>query len=80
MTKSRFPLYPAGAKPRAPIGPNLYNNDLREEIHASTYRDFEDLRKRMEEFIEGYYNVCRLHSALDYRSPEDFEKECKGHH
>jgi hypothetical protein len=33
------------------------------------------LRERMEEFIERYYNVCRLHSALDYRSPEDFEKE-----
>ena len=47
----------------------------REEIHASTYRDFEDLRERMGEFIEGYYNVCRLHSALGYRSPEDFEKE-----
>ena len=47
----------------------------REEIHASTYRDFEDLREWMEEFIEGYYNVCRLHSALGYRSPEDFEKE-----
>jgi putative transposase len=47
----------------------------REEIHASTYRDFEVLRGRMEEFIERYYNVCRLHSALDYRSPEDFEKE-----
>jgi transposase InsO family protein len=28
-------------------------------------------RDRMEEFIERYYNVCRLHSALDYRSPED---------
>src|SRR6204780_2256212 len=47
----------------------------REEIHASTYGDFEDLRERMEEFIERYYNVCRLHSALDYRSPEDFEKD-----
>jgi putative transposase len=47
----------------------------REEIHASTYRDLEVLRERMEEFIEGYYNVCRLHSALDYRSPESFEKE-----
>jgi transposase InsO family protein len=29
----------------------------------------------MEEFIERYYNVSRLHSALDYRSPEGFEKE-----
>ncbi len=47
----------------------------REEIHASIYRDFEDLRERTEEFIDGYYNVCRLHSALGYRSPEDFEKE-----
>jgi hypothetical protein len=25
--------------------------------------------------VVGYYNVCRLHSALGYRSPEDFEKE-----
>jgi putative transposase len=29
----------------------------------------------MQEFIEGYYNVRRLHSALGYRSPESFEKE-----
>ena len=27
----------------------------REEIQASTYRDFEDLRERMEEFIKRYY-------------------------
>lgn len=47
----------------------------REEIHASTYRDFEDLRERVEEFIERYYNECRLHSALGYCSPEEFEKE-----
>jgi putative transposase len=49
----------------------------REEIHACTYRDFEDLRERIEEFIEGYYNVCRLHSALDYRLPESFERESR---
>ena len=30
----------------------------REEIHASAYRDFEDLRERAEEFIERYYNEC----------------------
>jgi glycerol-3-phosphate O-acyltransferase len=35
------------------------------------------LQKRLDEFIERYYNVCRLHSALDYRSPEEFEKECQ---
>jgi transposase InsO family protein len=46
----------------------------REEIYANAYRDFEDLRRRLEEFIERYYNRCELHSALRYRSPEEFEK------
>jgi len=47
----------------------------REEIHAGVYRDFEDLQERVEEFVERYYNRCRLHSALGYCSPEDFEKK-----
>jgi putative transposase len=46
-----------------------------EEIYANKYRDLEDLRENIEEFIEGYYNRCRLHSALGYRSPEEFERE-----
>ena len=45
----------------------------REEIYASSYRDLEDLRTHVEDFIECYYNQCRLHSALDYRPPEEFE-------
>jgi hypothetical protein len=28
----------------------------------------------MEEFIERYYNVCRLHSALGYRRPKTSKK------
>jgi transposase InsO family protein len=46
----------------------------REEIHASAYRDFEDMKGRVQEFIDPYYNRCRLHSALRYSSPEEFEK------
>jgi putative transposase len=46
----------------------------REEIDATTYRDFEDLRTRLEEFIERYYNQSRLHSALGYGSPAKFEE------
>ena len=46
----------------------------REEIYANAYIDLDDLRVNIEEFIERYYNPRRLHSALGYRSPEEFEQ------
>jgi hypothetical protein len=46
----------------------------REEIYTNTYRDLEDLRANIEAFIEQYYNRCRLHSALGYQPPEEFEQ------
>jgi hypothetical protein len=46
----------------------------REEIYANTYRDLDDLRANIEAFIEHYYNRCRLHSALGYRPPDEFEQ------
>jgi transposase InsO family protein len=50
----------------------------REEIYASQYQDIEDLRSNLEVFIEQYYNRQRLHSALEYCSPEQFEKQIEG--
>jgi putative transposase len=47
----------------------------REEIYARDYRDLEHVLESVEGFIENYYNRCRLHSALGYRSPEEFESE-----
>ena len=47
----------------------------REEIYANRYENLEQLRTNIEEFIEQYYNRQRLHSALGYRSPEEFERE-----
>jgi transposase InsO family protein len=46
----------------------------REEIYANRYRDLEHLRANVEEFIEQYYNRQRLHSALGYRPPVEFER------
>ena len=46
----------------------------REEIYANEYGDLEHLRANILEFIEQYYNRCRLHSALGYRPPEEFEQ------
>jgi len=47
----------------------------REEIYANPYRDLEHLFANIEAFIEQYYNRCRLHSALGYRPPEEFERD-----
>ncbi len=49
----------------------------REEIYAHKYEDLEQLRANIEEFIEEYYNRQRLHSALGYRSPEEFERKAE---
>jgi putative transposase len=46
----------------------------REEIYANRYDNLEQLRANIEEFIEQYYNRQRLHSALGYQSPEEFER------
>jgi putative transposase len=47
----------------------------REEINATAYRDFEQLHQALGEFIDQYYNRCRLHSTLGYQSPEGFENQ-----
>ena len=49
-----------------------------EEIYANDYKDREDLIEHLEEFIDRYYNRLRMHSALGYRSPEQFEAETAG--
>ena len=49
----------------------------REEIDARRYISFTELREHVHEFIVQIYNKARLHSALGYHSPEDFEQAQK---
>jgi transposase InsO family protein len=49
----------------------------REEIDARCYASFAELRQHLDEFIEQIYNKVRLHSALGYHSPEEFEQAQK---
>jgi putative transposase len=45
-----------------------------EEVDAAQYRDLDDARHAIAGFIDHVYNRERLHSALGYRPPEEFEK------
>jgi putative transposase len=45
-----------------------------EEINTREYRDLEDLRLHIADFIDRYYNQKRLHSALGYLTPTEFER------
>ena len=49
-----------------------------EEIYCNQYRDLEELSAHLEEFIGNYYNRLRLHSALGYRTPEEFDRDTAG--
>ena len=44
-----------------------------EEVDGTAYRDAVDARARIGGFIEDVYNRQRLHSALDYRPPAEYE-------
>lgn len=47
------------------------------EVHLWSYETILDVLERVPHFIEEVYNKKRLHSALDYQSPEEFENEIK---
>jgi transposase InsO family protein len=45
-----------------------------EEVFRQEYRDLAEARTCLERFIEKVYNQQRLHSALGYRPPAEFEE------
>jgi len=48
-----------------------------EEVHRNEYRDLAEARASIAEFLEKVYNQKRLHSALGYLPPAEFERNHK---
>jgi putative transposase len=46
-----------------------------EEVYRQEYRDKAEALASIQQFIDQIYNQQRLHSALDYRPPAEFERE-----
>ncbi|MHC2295892.1 transposase InsO family protein [Rhizobium mongolense] len=47
-------------------------------MQGLAYRDADDARRRIGAFIDTVYNAQRLHSALDYLTPEEYEQKHSG--
>jgi putative transposase len=45
-----------------------------ELVYQQHYRTREQARLAIFEYVEAFYNRTRLHSTLDYRSPEEYER------
>jgi len=46
-----------------------------EEVYRSEYRDEQEVRRGIRRFLETVYNEKRLHSALGYVPPAEFERD-----
>ena len=62
---------------------NCYDNAIMETfshtlktelIYFESYQTRREAKKSIFEYIETYYNRVRKHSALNYKSPVDYER------
>ena len=53
---------------------SLFSTLKRELIRGKPFQTLEQARSAIFEYVEVYYNRVRLHSAIGYKTPEEFEQ------
>jgi len=70
-------IQPSMSRPGCPYDNAMAESFMKtlktEEVNATTYSNIDHARSAIGEFIQDIYNRQRLHSALDYLSPIEFE-------
>lgn len=51
-----------------------------EEVDLSEYHDFADAHRQIRRFLDDVYNIKRIHSALGYLTPLEFEHQWRLEH
>ena len=46
-------------------------NEIKEEVNVNNYETFSEAKLAIFEFIESWYNNRRIHSSLDYITPNE---------
>jgi transposase InsO family protein len=76
-TLERHKIQPSMSRPGCPYDNAMAESFMKtlkhEEVDASVYRDQDHARQAISAFLETTYNRQRLHSALDYQSPAEYE-------
>ncbi len=54
---------------------SLFSRYKAELLEGGVFESVEQARSETFSYIEGYYNRVRRHSALGYKSPDEFERE-----
>ena len=58
----------------------LMRTSKEEEVDLSEYHDFADAHRQIRRFLDDVYNIKRIHSALGYLTPLEFEQQWRLEH
>ena len=60
------------------VGESFFSTLMNELVHHGDFRTRDEARTAIFDYIEVFYNRKRSHQSLDYRTPEQVEREWRG--